>query len=105
MSGPSRTFIFASEVGYPVRDYTKQSRFVLYDNGAFALEYPPSWRLPGQYRDENGVLMFLFEFQGRTVNDIWDDATGTLSGDTLTITYDLIMQHSDYENAAYVLLQ
>jgi hypothetical protein len=39
LSGPSRTFFFDREVSYPVSDYTKKSRFVLYDNGAFVLQY------------------------------------------------------------------
>ena len=43
------------------------------------------------------------QFQGRTIDDIWDDATATLRGDTLAAQYDLSMQHSDFENAAYVL--
>ena len=38
LSGPSRTFLFRGELSYRVRDYTKQSRFVLYDNGAFVVE-------------------------------------------------------------------
>ena len=29
-----------SGLSYPVSDFTKQSRFVLYDNGAFVLQYP-----------------------------------------------------------------
>src|SRR5688572_25522735 len=40
LSGPSRTFIFDGELSYRVRDFTRQSRFVLYDNGAFVLQYP-----------------------------------------------------------------
>jgi hypothetical protein len=60
LSGPSRTFIFASQLAFRVSDYTKNSRFVLYDNGAFVLEYVslggPGYR--GGYKDENGVLNF-----------------------------------------------
>jgi hypothetical protein len=107
LSGPSRTFIFDGELTYRVRDYTRQSRFVLYDNGAFVLQYPPSslgdGAFRGQYQDANGVIMFLFEFQGRSVDDPWDDATGTLRGDSLTVQYDESMQHADFENAVYVL--
>jgi hypothetical protein len=104
LSGPSRTFVFDCELAYPVRDFTKQSRFVLFDNGAFVLEYPSlAYRLPGQYRATDSVLMFLFEFQGRTVDEAWNDATGRFQGDSLTIEFDLLMQHSDYENAVYVL--
>ena len=40
---------------------------------------------------------------GRGVGEQWDDATGVLKGDSLTIQYDLLMQHSDFENAVYVL--
>jgi hypothetical protein len=58
----------------------------------------------GAYQDANGVIMFLFEFQGRSVGTSWDDATGTLKGDSLTVKYDEIMQHADFENAAYVLM-
>ena len=84
LSGPSRTFIFSSEMAYPVQDFTKQSRFVLYENGAFALRYVAS-TYTGRYQNSNGVLMFLFEFQGRTAYDIWDDATATIRGNTLTV--------------------
>ena len=35
LSGGSRTFAFNHELTYHLMDYTKQSRFVLYDNGAF----------------------------------------------------------------------
>ena len=40
LSGPSRTFVFDRELSYRVSDYTKMSRFVLYDNGAFVLRFP-----------------------------------------------------------------
>jgi len=120
LSGPSRTFIFDAEltarlwsanpnfVSTP-QDYTRNSRFVLYDNGAFLLQYPPSsfgdGRFPGAYRDANGVIMFLFKSSsGRSVDEAWDDATGTLKGDSLTIQYQESMQHADFEDAVYMLL-
>jgi hypothetical protein len=68
LSGPSRTFTFERELSYPVRDFTWNSRFVLYDNGAFELQYPPSQYGPGLFRGAyqvaNGDIMFLFEFSG-----------------------------------------
>ena len=107
-SGPARTFIFKGELGYPVRDFTRQSRLILYDNGAFVLQYPPSsfgnGALRGQYEDADGVMMFIFETQGRTVDEAWEDATGTLRGDSLTIQFDEMMQQSDFENAVYALM-
>jgi hypothetical protein len=41
LAGPSRTFTFNHELSFPVSGYTKQSRFVLYDDGAFVLSMRP----------------------------------------------------------------
>jgi hypothetical protein len=43
-------------------------------------------------------------FQGRSVDTPWNDATGTRSGDSLTVQYAESMQHADFENAVYVLM-
>ena len=108
LSGPSRTFVFDRELSYPVRDFTRKSHFILYDNGAFVLQYPPSsfgdgvYR--GQYQDANGVIMFLFEFQGRSVGTPFDDAAGALKADSLTVRYDEIMRQADFEDAVYGLM-
>jgi len=108
LSGPSRTYIFDGELVYPVSDFTRKSRFVLYDNGAFELQYPPNQYGPGlfrgAYQDANGAIMFLFEFQGRSVGTPWEDATGTLKSDSLTVQYSEGMQHADFENAVYRLM-
>lgn len=109
LSGPSRTFSFDREVSYSVREYTRNSRVVLYENGAFELQYPPSEYGPGlyrgQYRNADGVIMFLFEFQGRSVGSPFNDATGTLKGDSLTVQYDWSMRMADFEDAVYVVMQ
>jgi hypothetical protein len=108
LSGPSRTFIFDGELSYRVRDFTRNSRFVLYDNGAFVLQYPPSslgdGAFRGQYQVANGIIMFLFEFQGRSAGTPFDDATGTLKGDSLTVQYPWSMRMADFEDAVYVLM-
>ena len=108
LSGPSRTFLFDRELSYRVSDFTWNSRFVLYDNGAFVLQYPSSsfgdGRFRGAYQEANGVLMFLFEFQGRSVGTPWIDATATLKGDSLTVQYPESMHHADFEDAVYVLM-
>ena len=36
---------------------------------------------------------------GRRVNDPWEDATGILTGDSLTIQYEESMHHADFEDA------
>ena len=101
LSGPSRTFIFDRELSYPVRDFTRKSRFVLYDNGAFELQYPPSQYGPGLYRgayqNVDGVIMFLFEFQGRSVDTPWNVRRLPSKGDSFTVQYRESMHHADFE--------
>jgi len=101
-SGPSQIFSFDHELAYPVRDYTKQSRFVLYDNGAFILQYAicncgGAYR--GRYTKANGVI--TFEWEGWSTAGPWG-ATATVEGDTLTVRYNVIMVLSDFEDAVYV---
>jgi len=99
LTGPSRTFIFVRELSYPVSNYTSQSRFVLYDNGAFVLQYVGLGAdYGGGYTETNGVI--AFEWEGWSVAGPWG-ATGTIRGETLTVQYNLIMQLTDFEDAVY----
>jgi hypothetical protein len=100
LSGPSRTFVFNRELSYPVHDYTKKSRFVLYDNGAFVLQYPSigDGGYPGGYEDANGVIAFDFGSGP-------GGATGSVQGDLLTVRYNQNMQLSDFEDAVYALMR
>jgi hypothetical protein len=101
LTGASRTFTFERELSYHVRDYTKQSRFVLYDDGAFVLQYVGlSIEYRGGYTSTNGVIDFKWE--GSSSAGSWG-ATGTLAGDSLTVQYNQIMELSDFENAVYTV--
>lgn len=100
--GHRKIFTFDHQLSYSVRDYTQQSRFVLYDNGAFVLQYAicncgGAYR--GRYTEANGVI--TFEWEGWSTAGPWG-ATGTLKGDTLTVQYNLIMMMSDFEDAVYL---
>ena len=100
LSGPSRTFIFDRELSYRVSDYTKQSRFVLYENGAFVLQYAGlNGAYRGGYHTDNGAI--VFEWEGWSAAGPWG-ATGAVNGDSLTVRYNLIMQLTDFEDAVYV---
>ena len=106
LSGPSRTFIFDRELSYPVSDYTRNSRFVLYDNGAFVLQYP---RALGRGAILEGTRTQTASScscsSGRAgASPAHGDATGTLKGDSLTVQYEEIMHHTDFEDAVYVLM-
>ena len=105
LSGPSRTFTFDHELEYRVSDYTKNSRLVLYDNGAFVLQYPTlagGGGYRGGYTEANGAI--TFEWEGWSVAGPWG-ATGTLKDGSLTIRYNQIMQLTDFEDAVYRLTQ
>jgi hypothetical protein len=102
-SGPSRTFTVDHPLAPRVLDYTRQSQFVLYDNGAFALQYPSSiGDYRGGYTESNGVI--TFEWEGWSIAGPWS-ATGTINDGVLTMRYNSIMQLTDFEDAAYRLTQ
>ena len=102
LSGPSRTLVFDHALANHVSDYTIHSRFVLYDNGAFVLQFPTvagdGYR--GGYTEVNGAI--TFEWEGWNVAGPWG-ATGTLNGNSLTVQYNPIMQGTDFEDAVYML--
>jgi ABC-type transport system substrate-binding protein len=99
LSGPSRTFTFARASSYRVSDYTTQSRFVLYDNGAFVLQYVGlGIQYRGGYTEAKGAI--AFEWEGWSTAGPWG-ATATVKGDSLTVQYNVIMQLTDFEDAVY----
>jgi hypothetical protein len=102
LSGPARIFVFDRELSYPVAAYTKTSRFVLYDNGAFALQYEGLGEYRGRYTESNGEIGF--DWEGGSAAGPWG-ATGTLKGDSLTVQYNVIMQLTDFDDAVYVLMK
>jgi hypothetical protein len=99
LTGPARTFVFDRQLSHPISSYTRESRFVLYENGAFVLQYASlGGGYRGGYTEENGVITFAWE--GWSIAGAWG-ATGTIRGDTLTVQYNVIMQLSDFEDAVY----
>ena len=76
--------------------YTAASRYVLYENGRFSLQYASlSGEYAGTYLRENGVIAFAFADDSR-----WG-AVGTIRGDSIEVRYGEIMEHSDFEDAVY----
>lgn len=98
-TGPYRTFRFSAPLGYPVRYFTEKSRFVLYDNGAFFLEYfLPAGFFRGRYTETDGVI--TFEWEGWSRAGDWA-ATAIDKDGTLTVRYNWIMSMTDFEDAVY----
>ena len=102
LTGPARTFVFDRELSYSVANYTKKSRFVLYDNGGFVLQYDGLGEYRGRYTEAQGDINF--DWEGWSRAGPWG-ATGTLKGDSLTVQYNTIMQLTDFDDAVYVLVK
>ena len=99
MSKPARIYLFARELSYPVRDWTSGSRYVLYDDGTFALQSQGAFEYRGTYANSNGLITFQWEGWSRA--GPWG-ATGSLNDDSLTVQYNFIMEMTDFENGVYL---
>lgn len=102
--GSARVFDYASAAA-PASDYTRTSRFVLYDNGTFELQLvdPSSGKIvvnSGRYVEVSGVVNL--DWDGSSNAGPWG-ATGTVDGTSLTVQYNSIMELSGFEDAVYVL--
>ena len=91
-------------ISQPARVYIgTSSRYVLYDEGTFALQYStarnPFFEYRGTYSEANGHIDFSWE--GWSAAGPWG-ASGTLTGDSLSVTYNSIMQMTDFEDGVYV---
>jgi len=95
--GPG-VYAFTSTQGVPVQWYTSGSRYVLNDDGSFVLQYPHV-EYRGTYNVNGGQV--IFHWEGWSVAGAWG-ATGMFHGNSLTVNYNLIMMHSDFEDGVYV---
>ena len=91
VAGPARIYLAANSWPLP-------SRYVLYDDGRFALQYIGINDYRGTYKEANGVI--TFEWEGWSTAGPWG-AAGSITDAALTVRYNLIMQLSDFEDAVY----
>ena len=103
VSEPARIFVAVHSPLYPIHASPLASRYVLYDDGTFALQYSsanyPFFEYRGAYREANALI--TFEWEGWSVAGPWG-ATGKISDDALAVQYNLIMQLSDFEDGIYI---
>ena len=95
-----QTFEFEAGLQYDnVQDYTRKSRYLLYENGTFILQYPN-----GQYRgiyERTGDLV-TFRWEGWNIQGEWR-ASGTVAGNSMAVRYNDVMLWTDFEDATYRL--
>lgn len=103
VSRPARVYVAVSSPYYPMHGSPLASRYVLYDDGTFALQYSsakfPFFEYRGAYKEANTLI--TFEWEGWSLAGPWG-ATGALADDSLTVGYNLIMQLSDFEDGVYI---
>lgn len=95
---PARVFDVSGPVSYPLSTWTLASRYVLYDDGAFVLQFLSGRNYTGRYQQQNGDV--TFQWDGGSAAGPWG-ATGTMTAEALTVRYNVIMQLSDFEDAIY----
>lgn len=79
------------------------SRYVIYENGTFSLQYVrPDWgffEYRGRYSRTDSAI--TFQFDGWSSMGPWL-AGGIFAGDSLTVKYNEVMGLSDFEDGVYI---
>lgn len=90
----------AARIYVAVKPSPYPSRYVLYDDGTFALQYSrANLEYRGTYHEASGRI--TFEWAGWSVAGPWG-ATGSISDDALSVRYNLIMLLTDFEDGVYL---
>ena len=100
VSRPARIYVAVASPSYSL--FEGATRYVLYDDGAFALQYSSDLEYRGTYKEENALI--AFQWEGWSSAGPWG-ATGSLSEDSLTVRYNVIMQLTDFVDGVYIRTQ
>ena len=65
LTGPNTAYVFSGPLSYPVSGYTRESKFVLYDSGAFAFTYPRSRTILAPIIGKTAALASIFKPMAR----------------------------------------
>jgi hypothetical protein len=100
VSGTARVYLATASPSFSLLDGS--SRYVLNDDGTFVLQYAhlTNGGYGGFYEVANDGNV-TFRWHGWSRAGPWG-STGTLTGNTLTVRYNLIMGLTDFEDGVYV---
>ncbi len=90
----SSSALIYERVGVPCSG--ELTRFALYDDSTFELQYADGFEYPGTYSIRSGEISFNFDADAR-----WS-ATGSVRGDSLFVQYSVAASLSDFEDGLYV---
>jgi hypothetical protein len=100
VSRPARVFIATDWPTYAMHGSPLASRFLLYEESTFSLQYAsanyPFFEYRGSYEEDADAITFHWG-----VCCGWG-AMGVLRGDALTVKYSEQMEHSDFLSGVYV---
>ena len=98
--GPGTYVFFSSRTGRSVLPYTQASRYVLNDDGRFVLEFPTisGFVVRGRYKEIDRRITFDFDWNAQSAG-----AIAVFDGNRMTVSYNLYMGMSDFEDAVYIL--
>jgi len=103
---PARVYVGPDEPATTYHGSPLASRFVLHDDGSFALPYSSArhqfFAYQGTYREANGAV--IFDWEGWSAAGPWG-ATATITDEALDVRYNLIMQLSDFVDKVYRRVQ
>jgi hypothetical protein len=114
LSRPARVYVGSADL-YPPSGYSLgplASRYVLYEDGTFALQFTSAKQTFFEYRGTyiEATLPTLpdalvtFKWEGWSAAGPWG-ATGSLNDRSLTVSYNVIMMLSDFVDGVYVRTQ
>lgn len=102
-SSAARVYSTTSQTRWFAHESDLHSRFVLFNDGRFALQYSsvsrPFFEYLGTYRESAGSV--TFDWEDRSSAGAWR-ATGTITDERLDLRFNTIMSLSDFEDAVYV---
>ena len=103
LSRPGEIYVESGEIysiNIPFHGGRPVSRFVLYDDGVFALQFSSYrqgfFQYYGKFTRANSRVTFSFDAN----NGSWQ-AMGTQRGDTLVVAYNTTMQWDDFNDGTY----
>ena len=99
MTRPARIYVGIDSPTSAMHGGPVASRYVLYDDGSFALQYAsanyPFFEYLGTYTEANSLIKFLDKDAG------WE-ATVSPRVESISVRYPLLMQHSDFLDGVYI---
>ena len=103
VSKPARVYVTAIEgTSAAYHGGALNARYALHDDRSFALQYASprfgNFEYRGTYSEANGEVVFHWE--GWSAAGPWG-ATATITEELLTVSYNFIMQMTDFEDAVF----